>query len=270
VLLDEEGQPACVFGAIQNITDVKEKEAALLQSQEDLRALTGRLIDVQESGMRELARELHDDLSQKLAALNMEISTLFPPSFRPSRLISKRIHELRVQIKNLASDVHTISHRLHPAILDELGLKIALGEECRDFAARTGFLVQFESEGESTWHARELSLCFYRVAQEGLHNIAKHAHATNVRVTLSSGEKSCALRIEDNGQGFDPNEAKGQNALGLISMQERARLANGVFRIKSEPGKGTTIEFSVARKEKLKRRPKIVPGFQKRKPRLRG
>jgi signal transduction histidine kinase len=93
-----------------------------------------------------------------------------------------------------------------------------------------------------------VSLCFYRVAQEGLHNIAKHADATSVRLMLSSSEGNCTLRIEDNGQGFDPSEAKGKNALGLISMRERARLVNGNFTIRSEYGKGTMLEVSVALK----------------------
>jgi signal transduction histidine kinase len=88
----------------------------------------------------------------------------------------------------------------------------------------------------------------YRVAQEGLHNIAKHAGATSVHLTLSSSEEKCTLRIEDNGQGFDPSEAKGKNALGLISMRERARLVNGNFTIRSEYGKGTMLEVSVALK----------------------
>jgi signal transduction histidine kinase len=91
-------------------------------------------------------------------------------------------------------------------------------------------------------------LCLYRVAQEGLHNIAKHAGATSVRLTLSTSEEKCTLRIEDNGQGFDASEAKGKKALGLISMRERARLVNGNLTIRSEYGKGTMLEVSVALK----------------------
>ena len=94
--------------------------------------------------------------------------------------------------------------------------------------------------------AAAVALCFYWVAQEGLHNIAKRARATNVRMALSNDAGNCTLRIKDNGQGFDPTGARGKNALGLISMQERARLVNGNFRIKSEPGKGTTLEVSAA------------------------
>ena len=246
--LDEEGLPTRLFGACQDITDVKKNEAKLVQAQGDLRALTARLVELQELGMKELARELHDDLSQNLAALGREIETLLPPSAQPSRSLSEQAHEVWRRVTKLARDVHSMSQRLHPAILDDLGLKEALTEQCWAFSERTGIPVQFESAGESTWPAADVSLCFYRVAQEGLHNIAKHAGATRVHLTLSSSEEKCTLRIEDNGQGFDPSEAKGKNALGLISMRERARLVNGNFTIRSEYGKGTMLEVSVALK----------------------
>jgi PAS domain S-box-containing protein len=248
VLLDEKGSPQHIFGACQDITDVKKNEAMLVQAQEDLRALTARLVELQESGMKELARELHDDLSQNLAALGMEIEALLPPSAQPSRSLSEQAHEVWRRVTKLARDVHAMSQRLHPAILDELGLKEALTEQCWAFSEKTGIPVKFESAGESTWPAADVSLCFYRVAQEGLHNIAKHAGATSVQLTLSSSEEQCTLRIEDNGQGFDPSKAKGKSALGLISMRERARLVNGNFTIRSEYGKGTMLEVSVALK----------------------
>jgi PAS domain S-box-containing protein len=244
----EEGLPPRMFGACQDITDVKKNEAKLIQAQEDLRALTARLVELQELGMKALARELHDDLSQNLAALGMEIETLLPPLSDSSWSLSEQAREVWRKVTNLARDVHSMSQRLHPSILDELGLKEALTEQCWAFSERTGIPVQFESAGESSWPGAEVSLCFYRVAQEGLHNIAKHAGATSVYLYLSSTEEKCTLRIEDDGQGFDPGEARGKNALGLMSMRERARLVNGNFTIRSEYGKGTMLEVSVALK----------------------
>ena len=254
VRFDQEGLPVAMFGATQDITDVRKNEAKLLQGQQDLRALTARLVDVQESGMKELARELHDDLSQNLAFLSMEVSALLCPSAKRSRSSSERLRALMVRIQQMAGDVHAISTRLHPAILYEIGLKAALEEECRRFSGQTGIPVRFESEGKSTLPAADVALCFYRVAQEGLHNIAKHACATKVRLTLSNTQGTCTMRIEDNGQGFDPSRTNGKNALGLISMKERARLVNGNFTIKSELGKGTTLEVSVGSQRKLKPR----------------
>jgi signal transduction histidine kinase len=243
ISLGEEGLPTRMFGACQDITDVRRNEAKIVQAQEDLRALTARLVELQELSTKELARELHDDLSQNLSALGREVETLFPPSAQTSRSLS-----IWQRIMKLARDVHSMSQRLHPAILDDLGLKQALIEQCWAFSERTGIPVQFESAGESTQPAADVSLCFYRVTQEGLHNIAKHAGATSVQLTLSSSAEKCSLRIEDNGQGFDPSEAKGKNALGLISMRERARLVNGNFTIRSEYGKGTMLEVSVTLK----------------------
>ncbi len=248
ILLDEDGSPQALFGATKDITDRKTVEVTLVQSQEQLRALTARLVEVQEAGLRELARELHDDLSQDLAALGMEIATLLRPAPGPDPSLPERLRALQLRVTKMAADVYAISHRLHPAILDELGLNAALREECWAFSERTGIPVEFESDCPSACHAPDVSLCFYRVAQEALHNIAKHARASNVRLTLLWDEGSCTLRIADNGQGFDPRTAKGRNSLGLISMRERARLVNGNLHIQSEPGQGTTLEMSVALK----------------------
>lgn len=250
VRFDEKGLPVGMFGATQDITDVKNNEAKLLQGQEDLRALTARLVDLQESGMKELARELHDDLSQNLAALGMEISTLLRPSAKRSRSFSERLRALKLRIQQMAGDVHAISMRLHPAILHELGLKAALEEECTRFSRQTGIPVRFESEGKSTLPAADVSLCLYRVAQESLQNIAKHANATNARVVLSGTGDGIRLRIEDTGDGFDRNKAKGKGGLGLISMEERVRLVYGKFAIQSQPGYGTKVEVFVPRKRK--------------------
>jgi len=251
---DEAGTPVGMFGSSQDITDVQKNEAKLRQNQTDLRALTARLVDLQESGMKELARELHDDLSQRLAALGGDLSNLLPPSARRSRSFSEHARALHQQITQMANDVHSLSTRLHPSILHDLGLKAALKDECRRFSAQTGIPVRLESEGESTAPSPDVSLCFYRVAQESLHNIAKHARATKVRLTLANAQGTSTLRIEDNGQGFDPSGAKAKDALGLISMNERARQVNGSLTIKSALGKGTKLEVSVGSRRKLKRR----------------
>jgi PAS domain S-box-containing protein len=248
LVLDEEGSPVGMFGATQDVTDRKNIEITLLQSEGQLRALAARLVDVQEAGMRELARELHDHLSQDLAALGMDISTLLRPSAEPCPSLAERLHALQLRVTKMAAEVYAISHRLHPAILDELGLNAALREECWAFSERTGIPVEFESDCPPACHAPDVSLCFYRVAQEGLHNIAKHANASNVRLTLSCDEGTCTLRIQDDGHGFDPSGVKGRNSLGLISMRERARLIDGNLRIQSEPGQGTSLEISVALK----------------------
>jgi len=228
----------------------RNSNAALLQHQSELQSLTARLLAIQEAGNKDLARELHDDLSQRLAALGMEVSTLLQPSVRSPDPLPERIRALSTRINGLAEDVHAMSRRLHPAILDELGLEAALKEECLGFSAQLGVPAHFESEGVPAPLPEDVSLCLYRVAQESLRNIAKHASATSVRVALLGAEGGLTLRIEDTGNGFDLNEVKGKGGLGLISMEERARLVNGKLTIKSQPGKGTTVEVFVPLKTK--------------------
>ena len=121
----------------------------LLQNQKELQALTARLLGLQEAGNKDLARELHDDLSQKLAALGMEVSTLLQPSGPPDAL-PDRVRALSARINGLAEDVHAMSRRLHPAILDELGLEAALKEECVGFSTQAGIPAEFESKGVPT------------------------------------------------------------------------------------------------------------------------
>jgi signal transduction histidine kinase len=224
-----------------------------VEYEKELQALTARLLAVQESGNRELARELHDVFSQKLAALGMEVSTLLQPFAESRHTLPERVRALSARIHSLAGDVHAMSRRLHPAILDELGLAAALREECVAFSAQEGIPAIFESEGvPASSLPEDVSLCLYRVAQESLRNIAKHAKAANVRVTLSARKVGIALRIVDTGDGFDLKEVKRKGGLGLISMEERVRLVKGNFTIQSQPGKGTTVEVFVPLRRKRK------------------
>jgi signal transduction histidine kinase len=227
---------------VADISERRKSEATMLQNQKELQALTARLLGLQEAGNREIARELHDDLSQKLAALGMEVSTLQQPSAKPVDSLPERVRALSARINGLAEGVHAMSRRLHPAVLDELGLEAALREECAAFSTQWGVPCKVESKSVPISLPEDVSLCLYRVAQESLRNIAKHAEATKVRVALSGRKDGIALRVEDTGDGFDLKEARGKGGLGLISMEERVRLLNGKFAIQSNPGKGTTVD----------------------------
>jgi PAS domain S-box-containing protein len=241
---------------VSDVTAPRRNEATMLQNQKELQALTARLIGLQEAGNRDLARELHDDLSQKLAALGMEVSTLLQPSVPPDSL-PDRVRGLSARINGLAEGVHAMSRRLHPAVLDELGLEAALREECAAFSAQAGTPCKVQSRGVPISLPEDVSLCLYRVAQESLRNIAKHTQDTAVRVALSGKRAGIALRVEDFGGGFDLKEVKGKGGLGLISMEERVRLLNGKFTIESHPGEGTAVEVflpSVSAKGKVKTR----------------
>jgi PAS domain S-box-containing protein len=230
---------------VSDITERKKNQQTLADYRQQLQRLTAGLIAAQESGNRELARELHDVFSQELAAVGMEISSLKEQA-RSHGALAERLADLGKKISRLARDIHRTSRELHPAVLEELGLEPALRQECEAFQQRSGIPTQFTVANVPAGLAKEAALCFYRVAQESLRNIAKHApNANAVQVSLSGSPEGMILRIEDTGDGFELDEALKKGGLGLISMEERVRLQRGKIHVQSEPGKGTKITVLV-------------------------
>jgi signal transduction histidine kinase len=220
----------------------KRSEAAVLRYQQELHALTAKLIEAQEHESKHLARELHDVFSQKLAVLGMEIAALGRTPPETSQALNSGLQQLTQQIGILSRDLHQISRQLHPAILDDLGIEAALRNECLVFSQQHGIPAEFVSHDVPQPLSGDLSLCLYRIAQESLRNIGKHAQAKEVRVDLSARDREIVLVIEDIGDGFDLQEGRGKGGLGLISMEERIRLVNGTLSIRSQPGEGTRVE----------------------------
>jgi two-component system, chemotaxis family, CheB/CheR fusion protein len=229
---------------ISDISQRKEYESMV-------RSMTTQLLSMQEQTSRTIARELHDDISQKLAALSMEAGTLLK---REKALPEPLVGHLRVlgkKIGSLTEDVHRMSRQLHPKILDDLGLEVAIREECLALSRQMGLSVEFDSRDVPRSVPENTALCLFRVTQEGLRNIAKHSKAGRVGVTLSRTGKDLLLLIEDDGDGFDLGQARTRRGLGLVSMEERVRLAEGKFNISSQPGVGTQIQVYVPLPEKL-------------------
>lgn len=210
-----------------------------------LKALTASLILGQETEKRNLARELHDVFSQKVAVVGMELSALGRKPPRSPVTLGKRLQALSDQIVALAEDIHRMSRRLHPAILDDLGLAPALKNECDAFSRQRGLPVEFTAAGAPSDLPRDVSLCLYRVAQESLRNVARHAGPARVRVALSGDQREVALSVEDTGNGFRPGANHRGGGLGLVSMEERVRLVNGSLSVKSQPGRGARVEVRV-------------------------
>jgi len=247
----ESGGEVLGVAFVSDITERKRNEEALLDYHKLLQKLTGSLLSVQETESRELARELHDVFSQELAALGMEVSILLNSSEIASPL-AQRLADLGKKIGDLADDMHRTSRQLHPAILHELGLEAALREECNTFSQQSGIAVQFLSEELPCLLPEDVSLCLFRVVQETLRNIRKHAGATDTRVQLRGEGGGVSLCVEDTGDGFDVEKARKNGGLGLISMEERVRSVNGRFAIRSQPGNGTTVEVFVPLDETAK------------------
>jgi signal transduction histidine kinase len=146
------------------------------------------------------------------------------------------------QLVALSEDVHALSRQLHPSILDDLGLAEALRSECAAFSRREGVTIAYHAEGVPQAVPRDVALCVYRVAQEALRNLAKHAAVGEGWVTLAATGQELVLRVRDEGVGFDPVEARPEPGLGLASMQERVRLVRDSLSLTSAPGRGTTVE----------------------------
>jgi PAS domain S-box-containing protein len=223
---------------------LRRSETALQESQNELRSLARKLLSAHEEERSWLARELHDDLSQRLAALAIETAMLEVDCRSLPESALKRLRDLKDRLADISTDVHNISRQLHPAILKDLGLADAVQSECLRFADREGVQVEFLSEAIPVLPS-EVAICLYRIVQEGLHNIAKHAKTDKARVTLRSDEHRVVLSIQDFGVGFDPASERSVKGLGLASMRERAWLALGDIEIRSRPGQGTMIDVNV-------------------------
>ena len=207
--------------------------------------LPAKLVQAQETERRLLARELHDNFGQTLAALSMEASVLPKAAPELPDVINQRSLGLAKKIGDLADDVHRMSQQIHPLILDDLGVEAALEGECTHFSQRLGIRVRFKAQDVPRSLPEDAALCLFRVAQESLLNIEKHADAKRVHVLLAGGKADVALFIEDSGNGFSVEQVRETGGLGLIGMEERVRLLNGDFQIRSQPGEGTKVEVHV-------------------------
>lgn len=215
------------------------------RSAEDMaQGLGGRLITAHEDERRRLARELHDDVTQRLAGLAIEAAGVERRS--PDRGAA---HSIREGLVKLSEDVHALSYRLHPSVIEDLGLVEALRAECDRVARNEPLRVELDSRDIPPTLARETSLCLFRVAQEALRNVARHAKATSVAVSLVGQDGGIVLSVRDNGGGFDDSRTRDRASLGLASMRERVRLLGGKLDIESAPGRGTAVVARVPFRE---------------------
>ncbi len=233
----EAGEPKLLQGFMLDITERKSAEQALDE-------LSGRLIQAQEDERRRIARELHDDVSQRLALLSIDLDLLGASVPSPEDL-RERTARLTDQVRELSSEIHGVAYRLHPAKLEQLGLTAAVEGLCNELAAKHGLRIKLEHHEPSRPISREVALCLYRVVQEALQNVVKHSGADEARVQLLGSDDEIHLRIEDPGVGFDPSSPQAAGGIGLASMRERLRLVAGEISIESGPSCGTQVEVRV-------------------------
>lgn len=215
-------------------------------SREELRRLASALLKAQEEERARLARELHDDLTQRLAGLAM-LTGGYAQAVRrcTMRDLPPKLEELGHELEKLARDSQSISRELHPSLLERVGLDGALRAECATFGARTGLKIDYESRDVPDDLAPEVGIVLYRIAQEALRNVVSHSGANEARVSLAGTGGALELTVEDGGRGFDPTACPPGSGLGLSSMAERARLVRGKLTIESSPGAGTRVRLLV-------------------------
>jgi two-component system, NarL family, sensor kinase len=208
------------------------------------RWLAAKLLQVQESERGRIARELHDVINQKLALLVIELGTLSKNAVVPDS-VREDLLRLRGETEALTRDVRRLSHQLHPATLEHLGLIPALQSFCQQFAQREHIELTFHNNANPAPVRPEIALGLFRIAQEALRNVAKHSRAHKARVDLEVLTRKLTLEIRDDGIGFAATTTGRSGGIGLASMRERAALAGGELQVHSRPGAGTTIRVEI-------------------------
>jgi PAS domain S-box-containing protein len=245
--LDAKSEPYEYIALDSDITERKKAEELLDQSYQDIRQLASHLQDVREEERAGMAREIHDELGQQLTGLKMDLSWI---SKRKAAVEDNELHQKTTTVMNLLDTtiktVRRIATDLRPSILDDLGLVAAIEWQSQEFERRSGIYTKFISSIEEFHHSSTIAIGLFRICQESLTNIARHAAASQILISLQEEENEyILLKIEDNGKGFEVRKIGEKKTLGLLGMKERTLMMGGEFRIESESGKGTTLFVTV-------------------------
>ena len=243
----ENDEPTYLCGFSINVSRLRQAEAAL-------RDVSARLINAQEEERSRVARELHDDLSQRMALMSIELEQI-AQTMHISDKMRRKFEGLQNQAQEISSDIHRLSYRLHPSKLDHLGLAAALRSLCEQINAGGKLRVYLHQMGFPAMLPKDVTLCLFRIAQEALRNAVKHSEANHVRVNVKLLGDAVHLAVADDGCGFEMRSGSFAEGLGLISIRERLRIVGGTFEIHSQPAQGTRIEVRVplGSRERLQR-----------------
>jgi PAS domain S-box-containing protein len=234
-VIREHGEPKHIRGFSIDVTEARQTEAAL-------RELGGRFISAQEEERSRIARELHDDLNQRMALLAIGLEQIGQDVNSPLR---RRFENLQHQVQEISADIHRLSYRLHPSKLDHLGLSAAIKSLCEQLNAAGTIRVYLHQQGVPATLPKDVTLCVFRIAQESLRNAVKHSRARHVRLILKKVDHTLVLSVSDDGCGFATGPTTAFEGLGFISMRERARIAGGQLEVCSSPEQGTRVELAI-------------------------
>jgi signal transduction histidine kinase len=239
---NERGEVIGLFALSTDITELKSTEALLRDQEAQLRDLGAKLLRAQEEERRRISRDLHDDVMQRMGALALELYSLASSNSSHERELLSQIKVCGASAEQLTTDLQRMAHQLHPSVLEFGGLEMAVREQVNDFGARTGLSAELITQDVPKDIPLDHATCLYRVLQEGLQNVQKHAKATTVLVRLLRTGQGLGLCIHDDGRGVEHSDgAARRKGLGLTSMAERVRMLNGTFRIRTKPNDGTEL-----------------------------
>ncbi|WP_136810314.1 PAS domain-containing sensor histidine kinase [Desulfosediminicola flagellatus] len=242
---DSEGKLVGIVEDFKDISERKSTEQALRRSHEQLRNVISHIEMVREEERRGMAREIHDELGQALTCLKMDVHWLTGHLSNEDENIYEKLHIVNQQIDATVHTVQRISSELRPRLLDDLGLSAAIEWQAGRLRDRLGITIEIISEPENINLSEACSITIFRIFQEALTNIARHAEATRVEIVLNQNEGQVTLTVSDNGKGISRGAMSNANSLGLLGMHERACLLDGLLEIQSEPGQGTTVLLNI-------------------------
>jgi PAS domain S-box-containing protein len=248
-ILDEAGEMDFLVFSLKDVTERRRAEAALKESEEQLRFLATAILSVQEKERGRLSRELHDGLGQALLVFKLQLRAIQRQLPEECGTLKKDCNFALQYMDEIIEDIRRLSHNLSPTVLEDIGLNAALQNLCQEFERLHDLKVTLKAEELASPLGREAQINLYRICQEALANISKHAHATRVSLVMQKGDGELAFAIEDDGAGFDVEEATAREApgrgLGLAAMFERIRILGGELKIASRKGQGTRISFRI-------------------------
>jgi PAS domain S-box-containing protein len=231
---------------VAEVAERVQTEQSLKHSRQALQKLAFQLLRVQEDERRRISRDLHDDINQRLALLAMDIETVGRQLSSSPGQIGRTVQEIQERVVELSDVVRHLAYQLHPSILDDLGLPIAVQRLVEDFTTRSHIQGSFGCKNIPAAIPQEIATCLYRITQESLSNVVRHAEATRVDVELTRSQSELIVTITDNGVGFDFEQSlHGSHGLGLIGMKERVALVHGELLVSSAVGKGTRVQVAV-------------------------
>jgi signal transduction histidine kinase len=234
-----------IIANLHDVSESKRAEALLQASYEEIRLLASHLQDVREQERTNMAREIHDELGQQLTGLKMDISWLNRRADLNDEASKTKIKGILTLIDGTVNTVRRLAAELRPSILDDLGLAEALDWHCKEFQARSGIRCIFHAEGERLPLPSVVTTGLFRIYQEALTNVARHAGAQSVTASLVSGPEQVSLTIIDDGKGFDVEGIGAKKTLGLLGMKERTLMMGGRYEVVSGPDQGTTLKVTV-------------------------